>query len=110
MDAKTLEALKASIAKWERNAEATDPSDVRLGSDECPLCDVFHMRAISCNGCPVSDRTGRPFCVESPYISAWNAWFLWNSRPENTERRDRAHAAARDEVAFLKSLLPEETP
>ena len=41
MDAKTLEALKASIAKWERNAEAKTPAEYKITSDDCPLCKLF---------------------------------------------------------------------
>jgi hypothetical protein len=33
MDAKTLDALKASIAKWEKNAKVEDPVDYLIDSD-----------------------------------------------------------------------------
>jgi hypothetical protein len=86
MDAKTLEALKASIAKWERSAEAKTPAGYKTGQKDCPLCVLFFWK------------------------DAWKAYANWDLFPKSSKRRDRAHAAARDEVTFLKSLLPEETP
>lgn len=107
MDAKTLEALKASIAKWERNAEAKTPTEYRIGESDCPLCSLF-IYPDRCEGCPVFDRTGERFCKGTPYIVASSLRTWWSAGDEGFRRR--ANAAARDEVAFLKSLLPEETP
>lgn len=78
MDAKTLEALKASIAKWERNAEARSPDAVRFDLADCPLCQVFHpyFGGPDCAGCPVNDA-GHWRCGGSPYDAvdgAINAW------------------------------------
>jgi hypothetical protein len=109
MDAKTLEALKASIAKWERNAEAKTRFEYRTGDDDCPLCELFIYPG-NCEGCPVFDRTGERFCRGTPYIKASNARMRWGADPKSPDAPERAHAAARDEVAFLKSLLPEATP
>jgi hypothetical protein len=63
-----------------------------------------------CGGCPVAKVTGFDNCNGSPYEDAWKAYANWDLSPKSSKRRDTAHAAARDEVAFLKSLLPEETP
>jgi hypothetical protein len=104
MDAKTLEALKASIAKWERNAEAKTPAEYKIREKDCPLCDLFRRNL--CDGCPVSDRTEEIFCYGTPYDLAAPAKYDW-IRASSKSAADRAHAAARDEVAFLKSLLPE---
>jgi hypothetical protein len=114
MDAKTLEALKASIAKWERNAEAGTPSVFKTGPDDCPLCGLFNADetddAAVCAGCPVAKKTKGRFCQGSPYDAAFKAWFAWSGFPADRDKRLAAHAAARDEVAFLRSLLLEETP
>jgi len=108
MDAKTLEALKASIAKWERNAEAKTPGDVLIGADECPLCRIFHpsFGGDFCEGCPINSA-GHYGCVGTPFEDADGAFENWNFG-DGKGRKFRK--AARDEVAFLKSLLPEETP
>ena len=107
MDAKTLEALKASIAKWERNAEAKTPGEYKIGEEDCPLCVMFKIWPDECEGCPVFERTGIKSCRGTPYVQAATARRDWRC---GYVTADRARAAARDEVAFLKSLLPEETP
>jgi hypothetical protein len=109
MDAQTLEALNASIAKWERNAEAENRFEYRTGESDCPLCALFIFPG-HCEGCPVFQKTGERFCRFTPYMDASYARIMWGDTPGSSAARDRAHAAARDEVAFLKSLLPEEAP
>jgi len=101
MDAKTLKALKASIEKWERNAVAETPDGYLTGSDDCPLCALFYAK--SCVGCPVREKTRLSLCDGSPYRKAYGAWEEW----EDGGPIEAAHTAAREEVAFLKSLLPE---
>lgn len=106
MDTKTLEALNASIAKWERNAEARAPGDAQIFSNTCPLCTAFRVNGW-CDGCPVKSRTGRSFCALSPWEDALIALGAWDSG--NTKQgRSNFRVAARKEVAFLKSLLPTE--
>jgi len=110
MNAKTLEALKASIAKWERNAEATAATDFKIRDRDCPLCELFNTSPDRCKGCPVFETTGEKFCRKTPYIEACAARDYWiGGLGDSKVPRARAHAAARDEVAFLKSLLPAQT-
>ena len=107
MDAKTLEALKASIEKWERNAVAETPDEYKTSWRDCPLCHLFNhsdmVRDDRCRGCPVFDRSEEKFCDGTPFNKA--AWTLerWM---RGIEAQAAAHEAARAEVAFLKSLLP----
>lgn len=103
MDARTLEALKASIEKWERNARVRSPQNYRLQASDCPLCDLFFNKA--CIGCPVMIETGADCCDNSPYRSAVLAHRRWMNGEGTVQQ---ARAAAREEVAFLKSLLPVE--
>ena len=99
MDAHTLKALKASIAKWERNALVEDTEDAMMGVKSCPLCVLFHHN--ECHGCPVFAADNRHFrCGFTPYDDAEEAFAY--------ERLAEFHAAARAEVVFLKSLLPPE--
>lgn len=102
VDAKTLEALQASIAKWERNAVAETPEAYSTSDDDCALCQAFPD--LFCDGCPVKAATGRAFCWGTPYNAAHQAHHAWD---KGTGTAEDAHAAARKEVAFLKSLLPE---
>jgi len=110
MNAKTLQALKASILKWDRNAKAEMPYDYRIGMCECPLCNMFHPKLTDgdldedCDGCPVKAETGHGFCKGTPFDAAYDAHFRWEIG-EGT--RAAAWAAARKEADFLRNLLPE---
>lgn len=103
MDSKTLKALKASIAKWEKNVEAETPDDVKLGAQNCPLCALFNGN--DCEGCPVAERAGAEFCDNTPYSGASIEAVNWEYRGSS---REDFQTAARAEVDFLKSLLPVE--
>jgi len=106
MDEKTLTALRQSIEKWERNAVAEVPMGFTIMPQSCPLCQRFWKRY--CAGCPVTGRTGKVGCAGSPYAEAAVAADEWLDNPDNDTLRDTAHAAARAEAEFLRSLLPEE--
>lgn len=105
MDDKTLTALKESIEKWERNAVAETPEDFTTGVASCALCRIFEWRG--CAGCPVKRRTGKTACADTPFVYAAIARWRWSRDPSDAARRGAAHAYARDEVAFLRSLLPD---
>jgi hypothetical protein len=114
MDAKTLEALKGSIAHWEKNAQAGHPYGFSVKTEDCPLCDMFINNETRCSGCPVMARTGSRLCADSPYDAARWAMHSWREY-DGTESdygglMEAAHKAAQAEVDFLKSLLPEEAP
>jgi hypothetical protein len=103
MNNKTLEALQASIEKWEQNAEVENLSQALMGAGNCPLCVLFnnHDRAYNsfCKGCPVFESTGYKYCEGTPYMAAQDA--------DESYDVSAFRAAARKEVKFLKSLLPE---
>jgi hypothetical protein len=108
MNAETLKALRASIAKWEANAKAPTPEDYKVDSLDCPLCALFWDN--QCYRCPVFERTGQPYCRDTPYTVALHAKNVWSVVPKSKICKDDAHSCARDEVDFLRSLLPSETP
>ena len=103
MDAATLEALKGSIAKWEAIVAGTGEDE---GPDNCPLCQMFNYSSdldyedddTSCLQCPVYLNTGQRFCHGSPYQG------FADSDDDSPEEAQAAVA----ELAFLKSLLPQE--
>lgn len=103
MEPKTLEALNASIAKWERNAVAETPSQVKMYAGDCPLCHIYVLATGSCEGCPVAEKAGEEDCDGTPWPNTWFRWRAWASG-EGAADEFREHARA--EVAFLKSLLP----
>jgi hypothetical protein len=100
MNAKTLKALKASIKSWEERAAGTYTG--KDGTPGCALCLLFHSahnNGNGCAGCPVMERTELKYCCDTPVDDY-----------ELAERRGRTadmRLAAKAEVAFLKSLLPE---
>jgi hypothetical protein len=106
MDDRTLTALKASIAKWERNSRVTVPMNFLSGPNDCDLCILFHDK--DCLGCPVMESSGQPFCIATPYGLAEKAKYKWLS-DSTQNNKARAREAARAEVEFLKSLLPLKT-
>lgn len=103
MNAKTLTALKASIAHWERMRDDRECGELPDCQD-CPLCKRFLNRSSEefpwCLGCPVARNTGRIGCQNTPWQFA-NATFSVGS---NRQWRKAAQA----EIDFLKSLLPKE--
>ncbi len=108
MTARTLQALKGSIEKWERIVAGTGGD---RGYRNCPLCALFlRYSEPTCEGCPVAAKSGRPNCEKTPYI----AWHESGDRSyEAIDKSWFAHgpkslAAAKRELAFLKSLLPKE--
>ena len=100
MKPKTLRALYGAIEKWEGIASG---KGVDRGVANCPLCRLFYR--YGCIDCPVALKSGHSECRNTPY----GTWCV-----EATARNGggvaitpRAKRAARAEVEFLKSLLPE---
>lgn len=106
-----MTALQRSIEKWEAIARG-ELAD--LGAKNCPLCGMFaaveDQDGVECAGCPVRERTGLPGCCASPYED-WmdaNTSLGRQCRDEGQWVADDPALArlARDELAFLRSLLP----
>jgi hypothetical protein len=114
MDPETLEALKGSIAKWERVVEGGQQENG--GPTDCPLCSRFNSQFNKnltnppCQGCPVSIRTGQKFCEGSPYDEIEKledgGEYVFDS---NEEFVSTFRSAAKEELEFLKSLLPRQS-
>lgn len=102
MDAKTLEALKASIKHWQdmrKNWRSSSPI-----ADNCPLCSLFnHDDANNCIRCPVRERTGMRYCADTPYCEAY---YVHSKVGEGLVTVAEWRKAATYEIEFLKSLLP----
>jgi hypothetical protein len=98
MDPATLRALRGSIAKWQAIVDGTGEDK---GHSNCPLCQMFYDEhndgQSCCAGCPVADATDSTCCVDSPYDD-WCA----------AETDEELKGAALAELAFLRSLLPDE--
>lgn len=113
MDAKTLQALKDSIAHWKDNLAAETPGDVNISRKDCALCDLFW--GLGCRGCPVPEKTGSKRCKQSPYYDAVYDFMDWDYQPyfysvpaeASINFRNHFRNSCRAEIAFLESLLPE---
>ena len=95
MTPRVRKALEASIKHWERNVTGKTST---IGSKNCALCRLFITK--DCVGCPVRNRTGKPFCDGSPYPIA--------NKMGNQYGYDslRFRQAALRELRFLESLRP----
>ncbi len=110
MNAKTLKATKGSVRKWERLARG---EGLDRANANCPLCKLFYGDPISpspgdCAGCPVMEKTGKQYCVDTPYASwidrvSTSRYGRFYGKKAETDREKRL---ARKERDFLRSLLP----
>jgi len=106
MNAKTLKALKDSIAHWKRMATGMARNLETPKGDHCALCRRFYDQDGKdiCEGCPVKNKTGHRCCNETPYYAAWIA------HRDNGMDSPAFRRAAEDMLAFLQSLLPPRKP
>ncbi len=105
MDAATLEALEGSIAKWRAVADGTGVDD---GTENCPLCVRFYGKGKLCAGCPVREKTGEPYCDDTPY-EVWDGMQYALDRDFSDSYvadTPELKAIALKEVAFLEALRP----
>jgi hypothetical protein len=108
MDAATLDALRGSIAKWERIVAGTD---IDRGCENCPLCMMFNTHWLDrdsygtaqCAGCPVAEAVGEHGCEGTPYMEGRFVRTQRDGRESYQPTKETAEA----ELAFLMSLLPE---
>lgn len=119
MDKRTYEALLGSITKWESIVAGFLKNK---GAHNCPLCKMFNDSfSNECAGCPVKDKTGAPYCIDSPYkeyeeredyfISTFDIVFLdLNDKRLTDEQKKELRSLAQAELDFLRSLLPTEEP
>ena len=97
MDAKTLKALNGSISKWKKIVAGTGSDK---GTNNCPLCHLFFGRC-ACEGCPAAMH-GIGGCFDTPYMDWLEATDDQKGKATNSIQR----RAARNELKFLRSLLP----
>jgi hypothetical protein len=66
--AEQIEALKESIAHYER---AVEDRDEKLGPSNCACCKGWYRRAaygnVCCKGCPIFQATKKGCCFGTPY-------------------------------------------
>lgn len=122
MDDRALTALKESIKVWEeklvrfdrigQEAEEDHSLDFLVSASACPLCRIYNtldkrVNRIACRGCPVYNETGEQFCVGSPF-EAIDDILEYNNDGEDVslDTWNELRDLILKEIAFLKSLLP----
>ena len=96
-----LRALKGSIKKWEKIVEGRERD---RGHTNCPLCRLF-FGIDFCGGCPVAKKGSN--CLRTPYAK----WVIHHNEIHFSRGAYRIECKtceklAKQEVKFLKSLLP----
>ena len=103
MDAKTAEALEASIAHWKRMREDPSGCGETPCGDDCALCRMFHNSTLACSRCPVREATTRSYCHGTPWAEAYDAWDTYTVC-DTASKLAAWQRAADAEIAFLEGL------
>lgn len=106
MEAKTLQALKESIAHWERMRDGKQYPGEAPDAIHCALCKLYYgdPEEPSCVGCPIFEKTGLVDCNGTPFRSARKWWYTRNKPKDFDESEFKKAAQAM--IDYLKSLLP----
>lgn len=106
MDARTAEALEASIRHWQENVNAQRAPEASTSPEDCALCRMFFRNGMrdACRGCPVFKKTGKSHCDDTPYDLALPAHENWEHGYGGIAMRDAFRIAAKAELDFLISL------
>ena len=98
---KKKEALEASIQKWEivkkYHADTKNDLQLRVGSDNCPLCELYVNRTGSCKDCPVYKHTGEEECINTSFYKYVNGYY-WET----------LYKVANEMVKLLKGIYKKE--
>lgn len=95
--------LEESIEHWERLVSGKRLPNETIGRIYCALCEAYYWsKSGICEGCPVKEKTGQPYCFNTPYQLVEDIYNKSNGALDSKKFK----AAAKKELAFLKSLLP----
>jgi len=108
MKSEILQALKESIAHWERLASGKRLNKEEPNAKYCALCGLYNQPVMPhderCEGCPVFEHTGEQFCDGTPYAGVERMMIADDFSLDSNQFKK----AALKELNFLKSLLPTE--
>lgn len=103
MNTETLKALNESIRHWQAYADGRWKEEGMPTSDNCALCLLFNTKSTvdnPCIGCPVMAKTKLSICQETPWRKVCSAVM------EHGVDSPQFIEAAKEELEFLKSLIP----
>jgi len=109
-------AVLESIEEYRK--KIANPIMAKTGLKNCPLCRMFHsemnrtvLPSHCCEGCPVYLKTGKRYCIDTPYTSVHRIR-MWVAISEadigygkKEERAKEFVRACEEEIEFLKSLI-----
>lgn len=103
-----LEALKASIRKWQSILRG---SSYDFGISGCELCTRFrYASSTDCEACPVKQASGRANCANTPYANWYKHQSIYHDRHKFPKfiwlGCNECEQIVLSEIAYLKSLLP----
>ena len=103
-----MSLVEKTIKRWNSLLNATNPEEISLSADNCPLCQEYFNEDgpeyKHCLGCPVSEKVGTHSCTNTFYITAQVAHNLWLKYPEDTAARRTFHWAARSVLWLLREI------
>ncbi len=100
----TVKALNQSIRHWDRHAKGKAAEDEGIYCDDCALCGLF-LKSPACEGCPVSKRSGLPYCKGTPWREAENHYGGHRHSSEESDDFREAAAKMRDYLIELKEEI-----
>lgn len=104
------EALLLSIEKWQTICDYYENGGKKVvydgGVNTCSLCAIYLLPSKDgedCVGCPVYNKTGEPYCRQTPYA-------YYYGTTAGTKDVALAHKYAKAELKFLQDLFKELYP
>lgn len=99
-------ALAGAIAHWRKNVRAATLGEIDTSWRSCPLCAEFYASGV-CLGCPVSAKTGKACCENTPYPLVEVEWYECFSYAERSDPVPQdLKKLVQDELDFLEGLIP----
>lgn len=97
-------AIEDSIKHWERMRDGREQGKESPRGTHCALCRVYAVSDPDdiCNGCPIAHVSGKICCGNTPWGTASS---LFLERNKDDHSRKAWHAAADNEIKFLRQVL-----
>jgi hypothetical protein len=104
--AEVRQAILDSVAHWERMMDGEEGPGEDPRSESCALCQMCKKSSgeATCDGCPVSAKTGLIGCAGTPWDTAYRLWQTVGNRNDPLMNL-LWKVAAQKMVDFLKGLL-----
>jgi len=99
---KDIRLLTMCKTHWmQDNRHAAAYREIKIDSLSCALC-AEYLKQCECNGCPIFEHTGKPLCIDTPWVKVkelLQQWLCDDKKPVNFE------LSVQKEIDFLDMLL-----